>query len=195
MREDDDFTDLMARAKTGEPAAIQDFLARFEREVRMMVRARLPRKLRTQFDSADFVQAVWQSFFSDLQQNPRAFENIDHLRGFLAGVVRNKVREQHRRLTRTEKYDLSREERLYVRRGHHDVLRDVVSTDPSPSDRAQAGDRLEQLTAGRSEREVEVLTLRQEGLTLVEIAVRTGMNERSVRRVIASVRSWMERRS
>jgi RNA polymerase sigma-70 factor (ECF subfamily) len=195
MRDDDDFTDLMARAKTGEPAAIQDFLSRFEREVRMMVRARLPRRLRTQFDSADFVQAVWQSFFSDLQQSPRAFENIDHLRAFLAGVVRNKVREQHRRLTRTEKYDLSREERLYVRRGDHDVLRDVVSTDPSPSDRAQAGDRLKQLTAGRSEREVEVLTLRQEGLTLVEIAVRTGMNERSVRRVIASVRSWMERRA
>jgi RNA polymerase sigma-70 factor (ECF subfamily) len=195
MREDDDFTDLMARAKTGEPAAIREFLSRFEREVRMMVRALLPRKLRTQFDSADFVQAVWQSFFSDLRQNPRAFANIDHLRGFLAGVVRNKVREQHRRLTRTEKYDLSREERLYVRRGDHDVPRDVVSTDPSPSDTAQAGDRLEQLTAGRSERDIEVLTLRQEGLTLAEIADRTGMNERSVRRVIASVRSWMEERS
>src|SRR5262249_20807959 len=104
MPHDDDFTDLMARAKSGEPAAIRDFLSRFEQEVRMMVRARLPRKLRTQFDSTDFVQAVWQSFFSDLQGNPRDFANIDHLRGFLAGVVRNKVREQHRRLTRTEKY-------------------------------------------------------------------------------------------
>jgi RNA polymerase sigma-70 factor (ECF subfamily) len=195
MRHDDDFTDLMARAKSGEPAAIRDFLSRFEQEVRMMVRARLPRKLRTQFDSTDFVQAVWQSFFSDLRQTPREFANTDHLRAFLAGVVRNKVREQHRRLTRTEKYDMSREERLYIRRGDRDVLRDVVSPDPSPSDAAQAGDRLEQLTAGRSQREVEVLTLRQKGLTLVEIAVQTGMNERSVRRVIAAVRSRMEART
>jgi RNA polymerase sigma-70 factor (ECF subfamily) len=195
MHHDDDFTDLMARAKSGEPAAIRDFLSRFEQEVRMMVRARLPRKLRTQFDSNDFVQAVWKSFFWNLRQNQREFANTDHLRGFLAGVVRNKVREQYRRLTRTEKYDVSREERLYIRRGDREVLRDVVSPDPSPSDAAQAGDRLEQLTAGRSQREVEVLTLRQEGLTFVEIAVQTGMNERSIRRIIASVRSRMEART
>jgi RNA polymerase sigma-70 factor (ECF subfamily) len=194
MRHDDDFTELMARARTGDAVAIRDFLARFEREVRMMVRTRLPRKLRSQFDSADFVQAVWQSFFSDLGRKPHDFANTEHLRGFLAGVVRNKVREQHRRLTKTEKYNVSREERLYIRRGNRDVLRDVVSPDPSPSDAAQAGDRLKQLTAGRSQAEVDVLTLRHQGLTLIEIAARTGMNERSVRRVIASVRSRMEAR-
>jgi RNA polymerase sigma-70 factor (ECF subfamily) len=192
MGDDDDFTDLLARAKRGDPAAIRDFLSRFEREVQMMVRARLPKRLRTQFDSVDFVQAVWKSFFWDLGQNPRDFENVDHLRGFLAGVVRNKVREQHRRLTRTEKWDLSREERLYVRRGDREVLRDVVSPDPSPSEAAQAGDRLEQLLAGRSPREVEVLTLRRQGLTLTEIAAQTGINERSVRRIIESARSRLE---
>ena len=41
-----------------------------------------------------------------------------------------------------------------------------------------------QLTAGRSPREVEVLTLRRQGLTFAEIADRTGINERTVRRVI-----------
>jgi RNA polymerase sigma-70 factor (ECF subfamily) len=159
-----------------------------------MVRARLPRKLRTQFDSVDFVQAVWQSFFERMQRNPRDFVNADHLRGFLAGVVRNKVLEQHRRLTRTEKYDVSREERLYVRRGDREVLREVVSPDPSPSETAQAADRLEQLIAGRSQREIDVLTLRRQGLTLAEIGVRTRMDERSVRRVIESVRSRLETR-
>src|SRR5262249_53700156 len=101
--------------------------------------------------------------------------------------------EQYRRLTKTGKYDVSREEPLYVRRGECDVLRDVVSPDPSPSEAAQAGDRLAQLTAGRGQREIDVLTLRQEGLTLVEIAAQIGMDERSVRRIIASVRSQMEK--
>src|SRR5581483_2120860 len=112
MGYDDDFTELMRRAQSDDPAAIRDFLGRFEREVQMMVRARLPRKLRTQFDSVDFVQGVWQSFFSDLRAHPREFANTEHLRGFLAGVVRNKVREQHRRLTRTGKYDVAREQSL-----------------------------------------------------------------------------------
>ena len=194
MRRDDDFTDLLARARSGEPAAIRAFLSQFEPEVRMMVRARLPRKLRSQFDSSDFVQAVWQSFFCDLQQDRREFTNREHVRGFLAGVVRNKVREQHRRLTRTEKYNVAREERLYVRRGDHEVVREVLSPEPSPSETAQAGDFLEKLTAGRSPREVEVITLRYQGLTLMEVAGRTGMNERTVRRIIESAWSQVEGR-
>ncbi|HZW31061.1 MAG TPA: sigma-70 family RNA polymerase sigma factor [Isosphaeraceae bacterium] len=194
MHPDDNFTDLMARARSGEPAAIRAFLSQFEPEVRMMVRARLPRKLRTQFDSSDFVQAVWQTFFYDLQQNRHEFVNTDHLKGFLAGVVRNKVREQHRRLTRTEKYNLAREERLYVRRGEREVVREVLSPDPSPSETAQAGDFLEKLTAGRSPRDVEVITLRYQGLTQAEIAAQTGVHERTVRRIIESAWSQLEDR-
>jgi RNA polymerase sigma factor (sigma-70 family) len=192
MPDNDEFAELLRRAKAGENAAIRDFLARFEQEVRTMVRCRLPRKLRSQYDSADFVQSVWQSFFVD--SDSREFDNVEHLRGFLFGMVRNKVREQHRRLTRTEKYDLAREERLYVRRGDREVPREVVSPDPSPSQAVQASDRMAQLTAGRSPLEIEVLTLRRQGLTFAEIAERTGINERTVRRVIETVRSAVESR-
>ena len=190
MPDDDELAELLRRAKAGENAAIRDFLERFEREVRTMVRCRLPKKLRSQYDSADFVQSVWQSFFVD--SDSREFANVEHLRGFLFGMVRNKVREQHRRLTRTEKYDLAREERLYVRRGDREVPREVVSPDPSPSQAVQATDRMAQLTAGRSPLEIEVLTLRRQGLTFAAIAELTGINERTVRRMIESIRSAVE---
>ena len=189
---DDDFADLMTRAKAGDPAAIRDFLLRFEPEVRMMVCARLPKKLRTQFDSLDIVQAVWQSFFSDLPRDTPDFVKVEHVHGFLAGVVRNKVYEQHRKLTRTAKYNIPREERLYIRRGDRDVPREVVSPDPSPSKAAQADDRLAQLTEGRNPSEVKMITLRREGLTYEEIATHMGVNERTVRRTIESARSRME---
>jgi RNA polymerase sigma factor (sigma-70 family) len=192
MPNDDEFAELLRRARAGESAAIRDFLEQFEQEVRTMVRSRLPRKLRTQFDSTDFVQSVWQSFF--VESDSRDFDNVEHVRRFLFGMVRNKVREQHRRLTRTEKYDLAREERLYVRKGDREVPREVVSPDPSPSAAVQATDRMAQLTAGRSPLEIEVLTLRRQGLTFVEIAERTGINERAVRRVIEAIRSALESR-
>lgn len=192
MLRDDEFKNCMARAKAGDPVAIRDFLSRFDHEVRIMVRARLPKKLRSQFDSLDFVQAVWQSFFLEIHRDERSFESEQHLRKFLAGVVRNKVFEQHRRLTRTEKYDLAREERLYIRRGDRDVPREVISPEPSPSQAAQASDRLEQLIAGCSPLEVEVITLRHQGLTFAEIAMRTGVNERTARRIIDSARSRLE---
>ena len=57
-----DFADLM-RAAPGRAteAAAADLLGQFEADVRTMVRVRLPRILRSQFDSMDFVQAVWAS--------------------------------------------------------------------------------------------------------------------------------------
>ena len=192
MPVDDDFADLMARAKAGDQAAIRVFLTRFENEVQIMVRARLPKRLRNQYDSADFVQAVWQSFFPGLRQHAPDFEKVAHLRRYLAGVVRNKIYEQHRRLTRTEKYDVLREERLYIRRGDRDVPREVVSTDPSPSQTAQAGDRMAQLTAGRSQHEIDVIRLRRQGLTFEEIATEIGVKERTARRIIDSARSALE---
>jgi RNA polymerase sigma factor (sigma-70 family) len=194
MFNDDELNDLLSRARAGDEAAIRDFLSRFEQEVTTMVRSRLPRRLRTQFDSTDFVQAVWKSLLVESGHDSRDFEDVEHFRGFLYGMVRNKVSEQQRRLTKTAKYDLAREERLYIRRGDRDVAREVVSPEPSPSQAVQANDRMAQLTAGKSPREIEILMLRRQGLTLLEIAERTGINERSVRRVIDSARSLLESR-
>jgi RNA polymerase sigma factor (sigma-70 family) len=194
MPSEPEIFDLISRAKAGDETAIGEFLSRFEPEVRIMVRGRLPRMLRTQFDSMDFVQAVWQSFFTDLRRNSRQFENVHHLRGFLAGVARNKVYEEHRRLTRTKKHALAREQSLYVRRGSREVELDLVSPEPSPSQAFQASDRLAQLVAGCSPLETQVITLRHQGMTFDEIASRTGVSERSVRRIIEEARERMEAR-
>ena len=194
MPNEPDISDLIARAKAGDETAIGEFLTRFEPEVRIMVRGRLPRMLRTQFDSMDFVQAVWQSFFADLRSSSRQFENVLHLRGFLAGVARNKVYEEHRRLTRTKKHALAREQSLYVRRGSREVELALISPEPTPSQAVQASDRRAQLVAGCSPLEAQVITLRHQEMTLHEIAKRTGRSERSVRRIIDEARERMEAR-
>ena len=91
MPDDDNFNKLMAQAKRREPAAIGGCFSRFRQEVRMMVRASLPKKSRTQFDSLELIQAVWQSFFVDGPLDSTHFEKIQHVRCCLAGVARNKV--------------------------------------------------------------------------------------------------------
>jgi RNA polymerase sigma-70 factor (ECF subfamily) len=194
MPEEPDISELIARAKAGDDGAIREFLTRFEPEVRIMVRGRLPRLLRTRFDSMDFVQAVWKSFFADLQRSSLRFENVNHLRSFLAGVARNKVFEEHRKLTRTEKHSLAREQSLYVRRGSQEVELDLISPEPTPSQAVQASDRLAQLVTGCSQLEAQVITLRHQGMTFDEIARRTAVSERSVRRIIDDARERMEAR-
>jgi len=190
--DDADFADLIDRARAGDDSAIAALLGRFEADVRTMVRIRLPRSLRNQFDSMDFVQAVWQSVFAGGGEEVGSFADARQFRGYLAGVARNKVYEEHRRLTRTKKYDLAREERLYVRKGDRDVPLEVPANDPTPSENVQARDRLGQLVQGRTAEEVEIVDLRRQGLTFEEIAGRLGIGERSVRRVIEAIRERME---
>jgi RNA polymerase sigma-70 factor (ECF subfamily) len=142
----------------------------------------------------DFVQAVWQSVLTKDGKDLGRFTNARHFRGFLAGVARNKVFEEHRRRTRTRKYSLIREEPLYVRRGDRELPREVPAPDPTPSQDAQAHDRFAQLVAGRSAQEAQVVELRRRGLTFDEIAAQTGLSERAVRRVIEAIRQRMEAR-
>ncbi len=191
----DELASLLVRVRAGDEAATCILLKSFEDDVRKAVRGRLPRSLRTQFDSMDFVQSVWQSFFSSCDQDPQAFQNARHLRKYLAGVARNKVLEVHRQRTRTKKYDMNREERLDAHRGDLDVQREVPAAGPSPSQDAQAGDRLALLIAGRSPEEVRIIELRRQGLTLKEVAERIGKDERSVRRVIDAIRVRMSARA
>ncbi len=190
------FAEVIRRARAGDGAATARLLNQFEPEVRTMVRVRLPRKLRNQFDSMDFVQAIWKSVFTGetTGSDTATFTDESKFLGFLAGVARNKVYEEHRRQTRTKKYDIGREERLYVRKGEREVPRDVAGSDPTPSENLQADDRLDQLVEGRSEDEAQIIILRQHGLTYDEIAAKIGCNERSVRRVIEAARQRMEAR-
>lgn len=186
-----DLASLIERARAGDEEAIRN-LQQFEDDIRLMVRVRLPGRLRTQFDSMDFVQDVWQSFFRLYNREPQRFSNVRDLRGYLAGVARNKVFEEHRRLSLTQKYDLGREEPLYVRKGNREIPREVVASDPSPSQDAQARERLAQILEGRTPVEMEVIELRRQGLTYGEIAQHIGLHERTVRRMMESIRRKVE---
>ncbi|WP_435020520.1 RNA polymerase sigma factor [Tundrisphaera sp. TA3] len=193
---DDDgveFAELIARVRAHDEAAIADLLRRFEADVRTMVRVRLPKAMRNHFDSMDFVQAIWTSVLVKKGDEVGEFSDAGKFRGFLAVVARNKVFEEHRRLS-TLKYDLGREERLYVRRGEREIPREVRAADPTPSETVQAGERLGQLTEGRSAHEKQVVELRRQGLTFEEIARQLGRDERSIRRIIDDLRKRMEER-
>lgn len=192
--DDDVFARLIGLARNGDQRALEELLQSFETDVRLMVRVRLPKALRAQFDSMDFVQSVWTSLFVNPEREEVDFANAGHFRKFLAGVVTNKVNYQYRRRTQSKKYELAREEPLYVRRGDHDQPREVPASDPTASQEVQATERMAQLAAGRSPAEAEALELRRRGLTFDDIAARTGLNERTVRRLIDGLRDHLEAR-
>src|SRR4051795_3013637 len=103
--------ELLARIKEGDEGAARELLTRYEPKVRLVVRRQLPRLLRSRFDSLDFLQSVWGSFFRKIQTGPNDLMEEQNLITFLAWAARNKVIDEYRRAG-TRKQDKRREQPL-----------------------------------------------------------------------------------
>jgi RNA polymerase sigma-70 factor (ECF subfamily) len=173
---------LLDRIRNGDEGAARELLERHEAQVRLVVRRQLPKILRARFDSLDFVQSVWASFFRRIQAGPERFEEPRCLVAFLAQAAKNKVIDQHRRAA-SRKCDVRREEPMWA-----GAFREVAADQDTPSELAQAEEALDRLCdllpAGRR----EILRLKADGLSTREIADRLGLGERTVRRALMELR-------
>src|SRR5947209_7261692 len=131
---DSDIAGFLARIAAGDEDAARELLTRYEAEVRLVVRRQLPRLLRSRFDSLDFLQSVWGSFFRRVRGEPAEFEDSRHLVAFLARAAKNKVIDEYRRAG-SRKQDVHREEPLWVDGGRP---KEVPADIDSPSELAQA---------------------------------------------------------
>ena len=181
----DELEALMSRVRNGEDEAIGVLFGEFQREIQLFVRHRLPRQLRTRYDSMDFVQAVYQSIVVDWRnQPPSRFTSPDQIKDYLKGTAHNKVLEIFRRETQTQRYAATREVSMLVRGSADEPERIIepTSTDPTPSQHVQAEDILNNLTRGKDPIYLKIALLRREGRTYEEIAAIVGLSERSVKR-------------
>ncbi len=177
MSSDGEFTQLMSQVRAGNEAAAWRLTEIYGGHVLKVVRRSLSRQLRSKFDSHDFVQTVWKSFFRDRDrllalQTPAQFIN------YLKAVARNKVVDEGRRRLQTAKYDVRREEGLA-----DDGC--FVDTGPRPSEIVVARETWDRLVSSQSAEHRRVVEMRFQGYTFDEIAEHLSINERTARRVIA----------
>jgi RNA polymerase sigma factor (sigma-70 family) len=176
-----DFDHLLRRARGGSHAAVEELIEHYRPYVVRVVRRRLHKRLRSLFDSSDFVQTVWTSFFAD-PAKLASFEDPESLLRYLAVMARNKVVEEFRRRFQTEKRDVKREHLLES--SSVDRSAALAAKQPTPSEFAVANERWDGLVEGQPNRYQEILRLRAEGFNCQETALLLNLNEKTVRRVI-----------
>jgi RNA polymerase sigma factor (sigma-70 family) len=179
---------FLDRIRTGDEVAARELLARYEAQVRLVVRRQLPRLLRSRFDSLDFLQSVWASFFRRLRSGPEDFEDPRHLVAFLARAAKNKVIDQYRRAA-SQKLDMHREEPLWVEGA---PPREPIADEDSASEVAEANEAFGRLRDLLPEGRREIVALKAEGLSSREIGERLGLSERTVRRELETLRRRAE---
>jgi RNA polymerase sigma factor (sigma-70 family) len=174
-----DFRQLLSQAEQGDADAARRLLKEFGPHVVRAIRRHLPPDMRSEFDSLDFAQAVWGSFFAQRQQLAH-LEDPEQFIGLLAQMARHKVLMEHRKRYATSKRDKTREERQIS----DPIDEQVLANDPTPSQVAVANDLCRALVADHPQRYQAILEQRLQGRSHEEIAQLLHMHERSVRRVL-----------
>lgn len=179
-----DIRELLARIKNGDEEAARELLSRYESKVRLVVRRQLPRLLRSRFDSIDFLQSVWGSFFHRIQTESNDLNEEENLIAFLAWAARNKVIDEYRRAA-TQKQNIHREESIESRGNRETTL----ASGDTPSELAQAHETFDRLSHLLPEDRRVILELKAAGYSCGEIGDRLGLSERTVQRVLEELRN------
>jgi RNA polymerase sigma-70 factor (ECF subfamily) len=186
MSHDNDFARLMERVRGGCPDAIDEFLRRYGGHIREVVRQHLNQKLRTQFDSLDFQQDVWKSFFTGPARH-HTFRSPQALARYLAEMACHKVIDVHRRRLESAAHGTSREQ-TFGDIPFSQVAPEVAARNPTPSQFAIANEEWQRLLAEQPKHHRRILELRREGHTRAEIARALRVDERMVSRVLEALR-------
>ena len=174
----DDFRTLMCRIGEGSQDAAWELVNRYGDEIRRAVRRVLNAKLRSKFDSLDFVQLVWKSFF-EVRDRIDQFSRPEELAAYLVTMARNKVGMEVRRRLMTEKYNVRHEQPL-TRLNAADGCLDATGQQPTPADVAIAHEQWERMLKDQPDHCREIIHLRLQGHTYQSIADAVHVDKRTV---------------
>lgn len=176
-----DFTELMAQVRAGSKAAMHSLIEVYGHHLLRAVRVHMHRKLRTKFDSCDFVQDVWASVFIGLTGG-RAFGRPEELVAFLTRVAGNKVASAVRQRLMSKKYNVNREYSLDD--SAVGPPPEPAARQPTPSQVAMGREEWERVLHGQPPAYRLILMLLRDGRTAAQVAQETNVSERTVQRLI-----------
>jgi RNA polymerase sigma factor (sigma-70 family) len=179
---DEDFLGLIRRVREGCPDAARELFERYGGHIRHAVRRRLHERMRARYDSLDFTQDVWASFFTS-PLDKYTFDTPESLIAFLTEVAQSKVAKAFRGDFQTNKRNLHVEQPLESVRPDAPPC-DPPTPGPTPSQVAIANEHWEQMLGGLSKRYRLMMELLRQGHNRKEVAERTGLNPKLIQRLL-----------
>jgi RNA polymerase sigma factor (sigma-70 family) len=178
---DSDFRLQLERVFAGDEQAAASLLEHYGPAILHAVRKRLSKQLRAKFDSLDFVQDVWVSFFQNVP-NQRQFDTREQLVTFLTHVARNKVVDATRQRMDGRKFNVKYEHSLDdSARGGPDQY---AANQPTPSEVVGRNEQWQRLIDQQPLVYQGILVLFRDGKSPAEIAEDLQISVRTVKRVL-----------
>jgi RNA polymerase sigma factor (sigma-70 family) len=174
---ENEFERLMQRVRTGDPEVGKELFERYGKAVQLVVRYRLDPRLRSQFDSLDFAQDAWASFFR-MTADDFAFKTPEDLVAFLTQVAHHKICDAYRKRCRHSK----KKGRRFLR--SRSYLEVTHARQPTPSQVAVGEEEWRRLLKNEPPQFQRALQMLREGYSYREIAERLDLNTKTIQRLI-----------
>jgi RNA polymerase sigma factor (sigma-70 family) len=181
---DAEFRALMKRVLNGSEEAAQELFRDYEPYLLQVIRRRLDQRYRSKFDSLDFAQDVWASFFAE-DSEKRVFRTSGDLLAFLARLAHNKVIDAtHRRQPGREKaggWEQSLDDSTALDKN------ELAGSEPTPSQEVSKEDEWRAFLRKQPLVYRRIFVLLREGKSTGEIAKEMDIHPRTVLRVAQRV--------
>jgi RNA polymerase sigma factor (sigma-70 family) len=175
-----EFDALMQQVLVGSDEAAAKLLREFEPVLLRAIRRRLDKRLRSKFDSIDFAQDVWASFFAQ-ERAERQFSTAEKLLAFLTTVARNKVMDKSRQRMKLQKFNVKREQSLDdSTKFDRDAL---PGNQPTPSHIVMSQEEWSEFLRKQPPAHRHIFLLLRDGKSCAEIARELNLHPRYVQRV------------
>jgi RNA polymerase sigma-70 factor (ECF subfamily) len=184
------FAALMERLRTGDEDAARAVFDRFARRLVGLAASRLPSALSSKLDPEDVVQSVLKSFFLRHADGRLTVDSWDRLWSLLTVLTVRKCGHKVEHFQAGCR-DVRREA---ARRSASDLAWDwdTIAPDPTPSEAVLFSETLQEVLDGLREDQRPIVRLRLQGFSPREISERVGCTERTIERVLKSVRAALE---
>jgi RNA polymerase sigma-70 factor, ECF subfamily len=178
---DAEFHALMERVMAGSEEAAQELFRDYEPYLLQVIRRRLCKQMRPKFDSRDFAQDVWASFFAQ-EPNHRIFSTHGEFAAFLATLAHNKVMDADRRRQNAPENEAAPARSIDDSHTFDKNL--LVATQPTPSHVVSSEDEWTAFLRRQPLVYRYIYILFREGKTQLQIAEELGIHVRTVNRVV-----------
>jgi RNA polymerase sigma-70 factor (ECF subfamily) len=186
MSEQSDDRELAHDIQAGSESAAKELFDKYCERLMRLAKRRIGQRMASRFDPEDVIQSAFRTFFKRVKNDEFTFEQEEDLFKLL---VRLTVRKTLRQVVHHQAAKRSPMSEMSDGSDDSQLLAQVAGNVPAPDVEVALLEQFEKLMDSLSPMERQVVELKMQGHTTVEIAEKLGSYDRKIRRVLERIES------
>jgi len=181
-----DDRELVAEFRAGSESAARELFDKYCERLMKLAKRRIGQRMTSRVDPEDVIQSAFRTFFVRVKTDQFTFEAEDDLFKLLVRLTVNKALRQiayHRAAKRNPEMEAGQASDA------QEMMQQIAADEPPPEVEVALIEEFEKFMGQLPKMDREVLSMKLQGYSTVEIAEKLGSYDRKIRRVLERIES------